>query len=220
MTNGLGTTRSTGHEVAPTTAAGSDMESARTPLVAEFADYPTRSDTDLLEGCRAGDGAAWEALIGRYERLVFSVAMRNGLSREDAADVTQATFMVLLESLDRLHSEQRLASWLMTVARRHAWRIRRRQQRVQPWAAVDTGPAEDPIGRWEQVADVLQGLRQLGHPCRELLLALYFDAEKPSYLTIASRLGYSVGSIGPARARCLRRLRAILGEVDDADVSS
>lgn len=202
--------------------AKSSFPSAATAPVAVisagFDDHSAWSDTDLLEGCRAGNGAAWEILIGRYERLVFSVSLRNGLSREDAAEVTQATFVALLESLDRLHSDQRLASWLMTVARRHAWRVRRRHQQVQPWAEVDTESSSDPIGQWEQVADILLALQQLGEPCRELLLALYFDPDEPSYLKIANRMGYSVGTIGPARARCLQRLRVLLTEDDDTDV--
>jgi RNA polymerase sigma factor (sigma-70 family) len=169
------------------------------------------SDAELLAGCRAGDQDAWGLLVERYERLVFSVALRNGVSREEAADITQMTFLALLESLGRLRDDERLASWLMSVARRLAWRQRRRSERECGLSGV-AGGAEDLIAEWERVAVVHEGLAQLGARCRDLLLVLYFDPAQPSYADVARRLGRQVGGIGPMRARCLQRLRALLGE--------
>ena len=90
-------------------------------------------DSDLLHRCHDGDAHAWEALVTRYERLIFSVALRNGLTREDAADVTQTTFVALLESMARLRDDDRVSYWLMTVARRQAWRLRRCRDQESPW---------------------------------------------------------------------------------------
>lgn len=168
------------------------------------------SDLELLDACRAGDQNAWELLVARYERLVFSVALRNGVTRDEAADVSQMTFIALLESITSLRDEQRLASWLMSVARRLAWRQRRRSERERPLEQVSS--AEDPIAAWERVAVVQQGLQRLGGACRDLLLALYFDPAAPSYAEVAERLGRRIGGIGPMRARCLQHLRTLLGE--------
>lgn len=169
------------------------------------------SDLDLLAACRLGDQDAWGTLIERYERLVFSVALRNGASREEAADITQMTFVALLESIERLRDEQRLASWLMSVARRLTWRQRRRREREGAAEELARWP-DDPIGAWERVAVVHDGLQRLGRACRDLLLALYFDPTSPSYAEVARRLGRSIGGIGPMRARCLQHLRSLLGE--------
>lgn len=169
------------------------------------------ADSDLLRRCRKGDAEAWETLVGRYERLVFSVALRNGVSWEDAADVTQTTFVALLDAIDLLRDDERLTSWLMTVARRQAWRSRRR---AEPRTHLLDRPSAsaDPIEDWERLTWLHAGLHQLGEPCSALLTALYLDADSPSYATIAPRLNRAVGSIGPLRARCLARLRAILEE--------
>lgn len=169
------------------------------------------SDLELLSACRLGDQGAWELLVERYERLVFSVALRNGVGREEAADITQMTFIALLESIGKLREDQRLASWLMSVARRLAWRQRRRSDREFPGVETVTCP-EDPIADWERIAVVHEGLMRLGRACRDLLLALYFDPASPSYAIIAERLGRSIGGIGPMRARCLQHLRNLLGE--------
>jgi RNA polymerase sigma factor (sigma-70 family) len=169
------------------------------------------TDAELVAACRQGDQAAWELLVRRYERLIFSVALRNGVTRDEAADITQMTFVALLESLGRLREDERLASWLMSVARRLAWRQRRRSERERGFVP-DVGGMDDLIAAWERVAVVQEGLQRLGSRCRDLLLALYFDPAEPSYAEVARRLGRSAGGIGPMRARCLRRLRALLGE--------
>jgi RNA polymerase sigma factor (sigma-70 family) len=178
-------------------------------LVRDAEDGP--SDLEVLKGCRAGDPEAWELLVERYERLVFSVALRNGATREEAADITQMTFIALLESIEKLREEQRVASWLMSVARRLAWRQRRRSERERLGLEGVTW-SDDAIATWERVAVIQEGLQRLGRACRELILALYFDPATPSYAAVAERLGRPVGGIGPMRARCLQRLRSLVGE--------
>jgi RNA polymerase sigma factor (sigma-70 family) len=169
------------------------------------------TDQQLIRRCAAGDEWAWDQLVGRYERLVYSVALKNGVSREDAADITQLTFVALLDSIEVLRDDGSLPSWLMTVARRQAWRIRRRTLREQPWPAefLESGTAQDDF---ERVAVVHAALARLGTRCRLLLYALFFDPDAPPYAVIADRLRCAVGSIGPQRARCLQRMRALLGE--------
>lgn len=166
------------------------------------------TDAELLERCRHKDGEAWALLVERYERLVYAVARRNGLSDDDAADVTQVTFLSLLESLNKIRDEARLASWLMTVARRHAWRARNHSRRD---VGIDAVPerAGDPLENWDSIVALHQSLALLGNPCRELLEALYLDPEGPSYAEVARRFGRSIGGIGPLRGRCLEKLHAI-----------
>ena len=169
------------------------------------------TDAELLQRCRERDAEAWDLLVERYERLIYSVALRNGVDADDAADITQTTFVELIDALDRIRDEDKLASWLMTVARRQAWRLRSSSRKVQPLEEVPER-ADDPFSDWGTLTTVHDGLSQLGGVCRDLLYALYFDPEQPSYAVLAQRLGRSIGGIGPMRGRCLQRLRAILGE--------
>ena len=177
-------------------------------------------DRDLILDCRNGDVGAWQRLLDRYERLVFSVPRRYGLSREDAADITQLTFTILFQSMDTLPEDSTLGAWLSTVARRHTWRLLDRKRRekaggyersnesTSTLANTDT----DDVERWELAEWLDHGLSLVGKPCRDLLSALYLDPEQPSYAEVAARLGIAVGSVGPTRIRCLKRLRQVLGE--------
>jgi RNA polymerase sigma factor (sigma-70 family) len=177
------------------------------------------SDQLLLQACQRGDAAAWEQLLQKYERLVFSVARTCGLAPEDAADITQLTFTYLLQSLDSVQPD-RLGGWLATVARRHSWRVRKRQQRTSTVEVDVEGidelfpqqMADRPIERWELAEWLHSGLAQLGERCQRLLIALYLDSQEYGYREIAEMLGMPEGSIGPTRARCLTQLRQLLSE--------
>ena len=49
--------------------------------------YKTHTDPELVSLCLKGDALAWEALISRYRRLIYSVPVRFGFTPADAADV-------------------------------------------------------------------------------------------------------------------------------------
>jgi RNA polymerase sigma factor (sigma-70 family) len=195
----------------------------------------TGNDRDLIQRCRQGSMGAWQQLLNRYEGLVYSIPLRYGLSRDDAADVAQLTFTILIQSLDKLSEDSRLGPWLATVARRHTWRLMERNRRERPnerlegtqiaESALVLGKSDaESIEHWELSEWLAGGLSKLGEPCRELLVALYFQEEEEerssssssssssSYAEVAERLGMPIGSIGPTRARCLKRLRRVLGE--------
>ena len=177
-----------------------------------------QSDQALLQACRRGDAQAWETLLKTYERLVFSIALRYGLSQDDAADIVQLTFTILLESLDNLADDSRLAPWLATVAKRHTWRLLKRRERQDVNEAEDLADSAmllahiDPdfTRHWAILDWLNYGLTHLDQRCQQLLSALYLDERQPSYAEVATLLQMSVGSIGPTRARCLERLRQIL----------
>ncbi|MGH2541145.1 MAG: RNA polymerase sigma factor, partial [Ardenticatenaceae bacterium] len=93
-----------------------------------------KADRELLQACREGNSLAWEQLLDKYERLVFSIPLNYGLPHDDAADITQLTFTIFIQSLDTLRDDSRLGAWLATVARRQSWRLlrQRRRESVNP----------------------------------------------------------------------------------------
>lgn len=173
--------------------------------------------------------------MDKYERLVFSIPLNYGLSREDAADISQLTFTIFMQSMDSLRDDSRLGAWLATVARRHSWRFMEKNRREGTSGKEDLagsdfagGGLADDIGgatilfgggdespeRWETVQWLDQGLAKVGAKCRELLSLLYFDEESPSYIDVAEKLDMPIGSIGPTRARCLKRLKEALEDLE------
>jgi RNA polymerase sigma factor (sigma-70 family) len=178
------------------------------------------ADAELIAACINGESWAWDALVDRYRRLVFSLALRTGLGHEDAADVFQMVFTVLLENLHNLRTPQGLAAWLITTTKRTSWRVMHRRQRAlteneegaATASAAQAGPGAErwQEGRWVDQALVRDALTRLGERCRRLLWLLYYDRSEPSYAEISRRLKVPLGSIGPTRARCLQKMRQAL----------
>src|SRR5438552_35437 len=79
--------------------------------------------TGAVTAAAAGEAAAWNALVDRYSGLVWAVARGEGLSRADAADVSQTTWLRLAEHVGRIRAPERVGSWLATTARHECWRL-------------------------------------------------------------------------------------------------
>jgi RNA polymerase sigma factor (sigma-70 family) len=179
------------------------------------------TDKELLLACQSGDEAAWEALVNRYQRLIYAIPRRAGLGDDQSADVFQEVFTTLFQKLDGIDQPERLHAWLVTTARRKTWRYIVKQkesasveddQVAQEFLNLpDTAPlAEEVMLRLEQQHGVRAAVAALDERCRKLITMLFYEAEAPAYAEIAASLGTSQGSIGPTRARCLEKLQRLL----------
>lgn len=181
-----------------------------------------QSDIELVRACRDGNEQAWETLIQRYQRLVYSIPRRAGLDEDTAADVFQKVFATLFEHLDDLERPDRLGAWLVTVARRESLRLVRQAAATRSFASAndeqaaqvaDESPlAEDILMRIEEQHALRRAVDALPPRCRELVDLLFFEPQPMSYAEVAARLGVPEGSIGPTRGRCLERLGHTLAE--------
>lgn len=176
----------------------------------------------LVLQCLAGHESAWEELVRRYRRLIYSIPIRAGLNEEAAADVFQTVCLRLLESLANLKDQQKLTSWIITTTNRESWRASSRSRREAPIGEggdntadapyvpeiIDEKPhAEDEQLSLQRQLAVRNAVELLSERCRELLELLYFVEDRPSYEEVSRRMDMPVASIGPTRARCLEKLR-------------
>jgi RNA polymerase sigma factor (sigma-70 family) len=181
-----------------------------------------RSTTDLLAAAGEGDQQAWNQLVVRYERLVWSVVRSFRLDDAAAADVSQTVWLRLVEHCDRIRNPEGLASWLATTARHEAIRISKMQRRQTPsefeFDVEDTTVVafDELLVDTEDRARVMVAFRQLPGDAQQLLRLLTTDPPL-EYETIAEIIDRPIGSIGPTRARCLERLRRLMAAVDTKD---
>ncbi len=184
-------------------------------------------DAELIEvvaQARAGANAAWETLIERFGGLVIAIARRCRLSDADVAEVSQTTWLRLVENLDRIEQPERLGGWLATTSRRESLRIATRRAVVSPSEAVylmvddEADPLDAALLREEQARAIRLAAERLSPHCRRLLGVLMSDDDLP-YKAIAEQLNMPIGSIGPTRGRCLEHLRQILAEMEMSQIS-
>jgi RNA polymerase sigma factor (sigma-70 family) len=160
---------------------------------------------DLLDAARDGRDEAVSQIVAELSPLLWHVARAAGLGRGDAEDVLQTVWLRLLSH-----------AWLLTTARREAWRVRAAARRQLPadqdWLTTvpDPGPGSDERAiADDQRREIWAALGRLSPRCQELLRIVAF-VPRPDYDAVAAALGIPRGSIGPTRGRCLAKLRAVL----------
>ena len=176
-------------------------------------------DIAQLVRCAAnGEGWAWERLVDQYSRLIWAMTRDFRLGESDAADVVQATWLRLLEHIDRIEHPDRIGSWLATTARHECLRHLAAGKRVMlvqdddeaMSAAVGYHPdVDERLLAHERAQAVREALSTLPSQSQRLLELLMADPPI-SYSEISDQLGLPIGSIGPTRGRCLERLRLML----------
>ena len=108
------------------------------------AQWKARSDDDrpLVEQAKAGDFSAMESLLLKYERQIFGVARRIVQQHQDAEEVTQQTFLSVIEHLGEFREESQFRTWLLRIAANHAVALLRKRA-VRAGPSLDDGGADD-----------------------------------------------------------------------------
>jgi RNA polymerase sigma factor (sigma-70 family) len=173
----------------------------------------TNSTADLLLRISKGDPAAWDEILHRYGKAVYSTVRSFRLQEADALDAIQMTWLRLAENADRVQFPERLGAWLATTARHECLYIVRRLKLGPNRTEIVPEIASDPSAGPEQRAidaNTTLALRKLVDelsPLRRTLIRMLFTEEPCSYGEISRIAGIPLGGIGPTRARALRQLR-------------
>lgn len=165
---------------------------------------------------RAGEHEAMDELVKTLTPVLWQVVRSYRLDRDQAEDVIQTTWLTLVRRHESIMDPQAVGSWLMTTARREAWRVAKLSDRLtplddevlttkvpsQPGVDAEVVEADDNDHLWDS-------LHELSPRCQRLLRIIAFD-DRPDYTSLAESLGMPVGSIGPTRGRCLAKLKELL----------
>lgn len=155
-----------------------------------------RSDEDLMADVRGGSRDAFAALFDRYRDVVWRFFRRRVPARERAEELTQDTFVAILEGASRYEARGPFRSYLFAIAF-NILRSDRRKTAVHPTVPVnDTAAtsADRDTALWIQAA-----LARLDADDRELLMLREY--EQLSYLEIAHVLEIPINTV---RSRLFR----------------
>jgi RNA polymerase sigma factor (sigma-70 family) len=180
---------------------------------------PTRkSDRELVRGCLKGRNEDWNELVDKYKNLIFSIPIRYGLSRDEAADIFQSVCLELIQDLPRLKDPKALPKWLMQVSSHKCFHWKRQSARMISHDDEETKLAEKSVPpdaelslREVQEEQMLREARaNLPKRCQELIRMLFYEEPVQPYRQVAEALGLATGTIGLLRQKCLDRLRISL----------
>ncbi|GHH29301.1 RNA polymerase sigma factor [Streptomyces lanatus] len=175
----------------------------------------------LVQSAVGGDAAAWKALVEGLSPLVWSVVRAHRLGDADAHEVYQTVWFRFAQHLGRIREPDKAGSWLASTARHECLKVLKFSKRLTVTndpqlldrVSEDRTPeqsvldSEEAAAESERIRWMWQEFEELGERCRQLLRVL-MASPPPSYQEVSAALGIAVGSIGPLRQRCLRRLRA------------
>ena len=148
-----------------------------------------QDDAEAIRRCLSGDAGAFEVLVGRYERVLYTVALRMLGNAEDAADATQNAFLKAYEWLGSFDPAFRFFSWIYRILTNeclNALRDRRPQEPVTPEMAVAPGPL-DALEADERRRVLQAALMTLPIDAREVIVLRHFG--ELSYDEMAATLG-------------------------------
>jgi RNA polymerase sigma-70 factor (ECF subfamily) len=138
-------------------------------------------DRDLVRRAREGDFGAFDALVNRHERRVYTLARRILRRTEDAEDVVQETFLSAMAHLRGFREEAAFSTWLLRIATNHALKILRKRRGLPTVPLEESrrrdgengGPIARPvyIARWREDAE-----READRPEIRRLLERALDA--------------------------------------------
>jgi RNA polymerase sigma factor (sigma-70 family) len=177
-------------------------------------------DEQLVQACLNGDEKAWNRLIDKYKRLIYSVPVKYGMSPDDASDIFQNVCVDLFTNLSKLRKIESIRSWLITVATHKCFHQKKHQRQDVELDAMEQEMAEELAPAAPQVLQeveeeqaVRDAIQRLSPRCAELVRMLFFEQPPLPYTEVAQKLGLATGSIGFIRGRCLNRLQKILAEL-------
>ena len=195
-------------------------------------DQPMQSDLLLLEQACAGNEAAFETLVHRYQRLLYHFA-QTYLGDEDAQDAVQFILLQLYRCMPTLQGEQSpqrhsipLKCWLLRVARNHCLDLARRRKRtlslfseLEPCneedgfsmleGLLDPEPLPEEVAEHREVQEHLQAaIQQLPLKPRAIVWLRY--TEGLTFVEIARSLRMSEMSVKTTFYRACAKLRRML----------
>jgi RNA polymerase sigma-70 factor, ECF subfamily len=179
---------------------------SRSGPVSEAAD-----DGALVEAALAGDGSAFDLLVTRHRRAVYSVCYRFVRQHDDAADLTQDTFVRAWKALGRFRGQARFSTWIYRIAVNVS--LNRVGARTPPTDAADfdlmadgRGPAPgDGLALEERKVAVRRAIQAL--PPRQRTALILRTYHELSHQEVADIVGTSVGAVKANVFHALANLR-------------
>jgi len=106
----------------------------------------------LVQAARTGNLDAFEELVNRHERRIYTLARRITGNEQDAEDVTQEAFLSALEHLPGFREESSFGTWLSRIATHAALKIIRKRKGL-PTESLDAATEDGALPHPEYIAD-------------------------------------------------------------------
>ena len=174
----------------------------------------------LVLAAKAGDVAAFEELVNRYERKIFRLAQNITGNREDAEDAMQDAFLKSYAHLKEFQGDSRFYTWLVRIAVNESlMRLRKRKPNqisldepvgtdddIMPREVEDWGPSPEQRYAQTELQQILNAAIENLDPAYRTVFVLR-DVEELSTEEAAALLGISVPAVKSRLLRARLKMR-------------
>lgn len=132
----------------------------------------------LVTDCQRGDRQALDLLVKQYQRPVYNAAYRMLGNADEAADVTQATFLKALENIASFDKNFRFFSWIYRIALNESIDRIKKKQRFEPigeMPAAESDRPQEQAARAQTSDQVQAALMEIKEDLRSVLVLRYFS---------------------------------------------
>ena len=186
-------------------------------------------DAVLVKQCWQGDSAAMERLILKYQNRIYNVILKICADPDDAAELTQETFVKVIENIDNFQGRSSFYTWAFRIAVNLTLNYCQRNARfgfssldaeqvrynsqpgrvLKEFLSDDSSP--DPVAMAEnrELREIaVESLKKLDDAQRAVVVLR--DIEGMSYAQIANVLDIELGTVRSRLSRGRKKLRQIL----------
>ncbi|MHC4425086.1 MAG: sigma-70 family RNA polymerase sigma factor [Planctomycetota bacterium] len=187
------------------------------------------NDTVLVEQCRQGDSAAMEQLILKYQNRIYNIVLKICRDPDDAAELTQETFVKIIENLNRFEGRSSFYTWAFRIAVNLTLNYCQRNARLalrsldaeeeqcdsqarhvlKDLLSDDSSPDPAALAQSKELYEiVVKALMRLDDAQRAVVVLR--DIEGMSYARIAEVLDIELGTVRSRLSRARSKLRDVL----------
>lgn len=198
----------------------------------------SNDDALLVERCQQGDSAAMERLILKYQNRIYNVILKICTNRDDAAELTQETFVKVIESIDKFRSKSSFYTWAFRIAVNLTLNRCRRDGRLgfrsldaeeyapdaetrrmlKDFLSDDSSPDPAAVAQNRELCEIaIRSLTQLNDEQR--IVVVLRDIEGMNYAQIAAVLDIELGTVRSRLSRARSNLREIIEAICNEDES-
>ncbi len=183
-------------------------------------------DAVLVEQCRQGDSEAMERLILKYQNRIYNVILKICANADDAAELTQETFVKVIENIDKFEGRSGFYTWAFRIAVNLTLNYCQRsgrlglksldaedngqaRQQLKEFLNDDSSPDPAAVAANKELCEiVIASLMKLNDAQRTVLVLR--DIEDMNYAQIAEVLDIELGTVRSRLSRARSNLRGIM----------
>ncbi|MEE9371264.1 MAG: sigma-70 family RNA polymerase sigma factor [Sedimentisphaerales bacterium] len=186
-------------------------------------------DAVLVQQCRKGDSVATERLILRYQNRIYNTILKICANTDDAAELTQDTFVKIIENIDKFEGRSSFYTWAFRIAVNLTLNYCQRdsrlgqssldaednecdeqaKQELKNLLADDSSPDPAVVAQNKELCEiVVAALMKLDEPQRAVVVLR--DIEGMNYIQIAKVLDIELGTVRSRLSRARSNLREIM----------